>query len=117
MLPLRGGVLRQGCAWNHPPTPVSKGGAGQICPPRSVERRARAAYQQRGGDFTAAGAALSQNVALRRRHRGGVVQDLRSRGLASWAGLIPGDLFLLQFRGLPGASGQYSLQTTRQEQE
>jgi hypothetical protein len=40
LLPFRGGFLRQGCARNHPPAPVSKGRAGQVCPPRAVERRA-----------------------------------------------------------------------------
>ena len=38
LLPFRGRLLWQGCAGNHPPAPVSKGRAGQVCPPGAVER-------------------------------------------------------------------------------
>ena len=85
-------------------------------PDQSYEEHEKT-YQPRGGNPAATGAALPQDAALRRRHRRGLVQDLRPGGLAPRAGLVPRDLFLLQLRGVPGAPRQYSLQASGQEQD
>ena len=85
LLPLGGGLVRQGRARPHPPAPVPQGGARQAHHPRVVDGRARGDGGGRRGGPEAPRPALPRGRPLDRRHglRGG--EDLRHRGVAARA--------------------------------
>ncbi len=63
----------------------------------------------RRGSAAAAGAAVSHDAALHRRHGVCVGEDLRHRGVAARAERLPRDLLLQQHRGVSGASRQHQV--------
>jgi len=67
-----------------------------------VLEEARGAHQGRGVGVAAAGDSLPGGHALDRRHWVRRRQDSRPRGVAAGTTVLPGDLLLLQLRGLPG---------------
>ena len=85
--------------------------------PDESDARARAPDARRRRDSRSPEAALSPRPALHGRHRFQLGEDLRPRSLATRAAALSRDLFLLQFRGIPGPARQHSLQTLGQGQE
>src|SRR3989442_707301 len=109
MLPQRGWIVWQRRARHHPSAPVSEGGTGKVRTPGALLQRARETHAQRRGGSAAARPALSYDGALHGRHECVIGEDVRYRSVASGAATLPRDFVVLEFRGVPGSAGEYSL--------
>ena len=103
VLPLGGGLVRQGHARHDPPASVREGRAGAHRAAAGFVRRARGAHAQCRGSAEAAGAAVSRRRAVRRRRRLRFGEDLRPGSLAAGAERLSRDFLVLELRGVPGA--------------
>ncbi len=110
------GSLRQGRARHHSPAPVPEGRAGEVHPAGAVLRGAREADpQRRAGAGDASACTIAACCSALETWAFQLGQDLRPRGLAAGPGTVPRDLFLLELRELPGATGEHPLSAGREE--